>query len=232
MRGTSLAILVLCGCARGGSATGADAAGATRADAAADKGDALVEPPDAAPDAPPPPPDACIPVTTQLLVNAALDDEPMGMGWSEQRIKPTYPLITSQDSRLAPTEHSAPYKAWLGGFTGSGVTDALTQDVAIPPATTALVLAGYYAVRTDEQSAIVHDTAQVSLTQTSDAPIATALELSNATPQTDWLPFQYAFAQDLSGQTVRMHFASTNDAVYPTSFFFDTLALTATHGCP
>src|SRR5205814_2280191 len=105
---------------------------------------------------------------------------------------------------------------------------------AIPPATTALVLTGFYAVRTDETSAGAgaHDSASVTLAQSNGAPIATVLSLSNLTAQTGWMPFDHAFAQDLSGQTVRLRFTSSNDGAYPTSFFFDTLALTATHGCP
>jgi hypothetical protein len=31
---------------------------------------------------------------------------------------------------------------------------------------------------------------------------------------------------------VRLRLTSKNDGSYTTSFFFDTLALTATHGCP
>jgi hypothetical protein len=46
------------------------------------------------------------------------------------------------------------------------------------------------------------------------------------------MPFNHTFSQDLSGQTVRVRFTSKNDSSYSTSFFFDTFALTAIHGCP
>jgi len=230
MRGASLALLVSFGCARAGSATGDDAGIAPRADAGVD---APLDPrSDAAPPPPPPPSDACIPVVTQLLVNPQLDLAPQGAGWTEQRIRSAYPLITDQDSPIAPTAHTAPYRAWLGGFTGSNVTDVLSQDIAIPPATTRLVIAGFYAVRTDERTASARDTAPASLTQIGGATIAEILSLSNLTDQTSWTPFEFTVAQDLSGQTVRLRFSSTNDGAYPTSFFFDTLGLTATHGCP
>jgi hypothetical protein len=247
MRGATLAIAVsvsmLGGCARGSVAASDDAGGAPRADAAV-RIDARPGTPDAPPlpdappppppDAPPPPPppDACIPVTTQLLANPELDWEPVGTSWGQQIIKPGYPLVTSQDNLVAPAEHSAPYKAWLGGFAGSAVTDVLYQDVAIPAATSRLVLTGFYAVRTDETSGTTYDTATVSLTQTGGAWIATALSLSNLTPQVGWAQFGYTFPQGLSGQQLRVRFSSTNDGARPTSFFFDTLALTATHGCP
>ena len=235
-------MLVFCGCARGGSASGDGGDGGItgpRSDAAvtdarpAPRPDAAAPPLDAPPPPPPPPPDACVPVTTQLLVNPELDQTPQGTGWAEQVIKSGYPVITPQDSTVGPSEHTAPYKAWLGGFTGANVGDVLYQDVAIPPATTALVLTGFHDVRTDETTgSTAYDTASVTLTQTSGTPIATILSASNLTPRTGWTPFQHAFTQDLSGQTVRLRFASRNDGARPTSFYFDTLALTATHGCP
>ena len=234
-------MFVLGGCARGSIAASSDDAGtggAPRLDAGGGADARSGTPPaDAMADAmidapPPPPPDACIPTTTQLLVNASLDAAPQGTGWAQQVIRAGFPLITPMDNASGPTEHTAPYKAWLGGFTGSGVTDVLSQDVAIPPLTSALVLSGFFAVRTDDSTGAVYDTAQVALTQTSGAPIATAFTVSNQTPQAPWAPFSHAFAQNVSGQTVRLRLSSTNDAGYPTSFYFDTLALTATHGCP
>lgn len=243
MRGALLVIFVLGGCARGRVAASDDMAdaggGAPRHDAGGGADGRAAEPPadamiDAMVDAPPPPPPPppCVPVTTQLLANASLDEAPQGSGWAQQIIRSGFPLITPMDNASGPTEHTAPYKAWLGGFTGAGVTDVLSQDVAIPPLTSALVLTGFFAVRSDDATGAVYDAATVSLTQTSGAPIATALTLSNQTQQPQWGPFSYSFAQNVSGQTVRLRFSSTNDAAYPTSFYFDSLALTATHGCP
>jgi hypothetical protein len=235
-------LIVLCGCARGGSVAGDGEDGGIsvpRPDAAvadarpAPRPDAAPPPPDAPPPAPAPAPDACVPVTTQLLVNAALDLGPQGTGWIEQVIKSGYPLITAQDNtKTGPTEHTEPYKVWLGGFTGNQVTDVLYQDVAIPPLTSQLVLAGFFAVRTDEPAGGAYDTASVELTQPGGAVIATVLAVSNATPQAAWAPFQHTFTQNLSGQTVRLRASSTNDGARVTSFYFDTLALTAIHGCP
>jgi hypothetical protein len=110
----------------------------------------------------------------------------------------------------------------------------LYQDVAIPPLTTELVLMGFHDVRTNEWSgaSTAYDTASVSLIQPGGALIATVLSLSNLTPKTAWTPFNHTFSQDLSGQMVRVRFTSRNDSSYATSFFFDTLALTAIHGCP
>ncbi len=236
MRGALLAVLVLGGCARGGSVSSNQDSGVPGADAGEHEPTPDARPdarPDAPPDAPPPPPDACVPVTTQLLVNPLLDGTPRGMGWTEQLIQAGYPLITDQDNSSGPLEHTAPYKAWLGGFTGNNVTDVLYQDVAIPPLTTELVLTGQRQVRTDESTTgTAYDTAQVLVTQTDGTPIVTVLSLSNLTPTAAWTPFNHLFTQNLSGQTVRVRFTSKNDSLYTTSFYFDTLAFTATHGCP
>jgi hypothetical protein len=215
MRHALLVMLALGGCARGGEA-----------------GDGDLEPDAAgggpAPDAGPPP---CVPMTTQLLVNATLDDVPMGTGWIQQLIQAGSPLVTDRDGR---PEHTPPYKIWLGGLTGNMVTDVLTQDIAIPPRTTRLVLTGVHDVRTveDPGETAVYDSAQVTLTRVDGGLIETILSLSNLTPKTGWTPFEHAFTEDVSGQMVRLRLSSTSDASWVTSFYFDTLALTATHGCP
>lgn len=228
MRGALLAMLALGACARGGSVSDDDGAAS-----GPDAGVADASPDARLPDSPPPPPpDACVPMTTQLLANPALDLTPMGTGWVQQPINSNYPLITAQDSPNGPAEHSPPYKVWLGGFNGNGITDVLRQDLAIPAMTTQLVLTGFYQVRTGESGSTVYDTASIALTQTTDTPIETALAVSNATPKSTWTAFAHSFTQNVSGQTVRLRLTSRSDATNPTSFFFDTLALTATHGCP
>ncbi len=224
MRGALLAMLALGACARGGSVSD-DEGPASGADAAV--ADASPDAP--LPDSPPPPSDACVPMTTQVLANPALDLTPMGTNWAQQLIDSNAPLITSQDGV---TEHSPPYKAWLGGFNGNGVTDVLHQDVAIPAMTSQLVLTGFYQVRTEESGSTVYDTGSVALTQTSGTPIETVLAVSNATPKSTWTAFAHTFTQNVSGQTVRLRFTSSSDTSRRTHFFFDTLALTATHGCP
>jgi hypothetical protein len=229
MRGALLAMLALGACARGGSVSDDDGA-ASGTDAAV--ADASADAP--LPDAPPAPADACVPMTTQLLANPALDLTPMGTNWEQQRIDSGYPLITGQDGSGVPGEHSPPYKAWLGGFNGTNVTDVLHQDVAIPAKTSRLVLTGFYQVRTNETSSnTAYDTASVALTQTTNnTPIETVLAVSNLTPRTEWTAFAHTFTQNVSGQTVRLRFTSSSDASRSTSFFFDTLVLAATHGCP
>lgn len=183
-------------------------------------------------DAPPPidaPPDACVPVTTELLVNPAFDLSPVGTGWQASPIDPAYPIVTSDGP-----EHSAPYAAWLGGFEApvTTVTDQLYQDVVVPPGTTELVLTGYYLTGTDELTTTnIYDSAQLALTQTNGTPIVTVLSLSNLTVTSDWTAINFPVPQNLAGQTVRVRFTSSNDISLATSFLFDTMSLRATY-CP
>ena len=170
----------------------------------------------------------CTPATTELLVNPVFDATPMGTGWQQTPIDPAYPLITNQNGITA---QSAPYKAWLGGIEDG--TDKLWQDVTVPANTTALVLTGYYAVGTDEDPSDtnVYDTGSLALTQTNDTVIATVLNLSNRTTTTAWTAINNSFGQNLSGMTVRVRMTTSNDILNPTSFYFDTFSLKATH-CP
>jgi hypothetical protein len=181
-------------------------------------------PPATPADAPP-----CQVMTRQLLTNPVLDLNPSGMGWVQVNIDNAYPIITS-DGFAA---QSAPYKAWMGGFVapnlGGTVTDVLYQDVTVPMGTTQLRLTGYYAVGTQETGTIVYDTGQVGLTQTNGTPIETAIALSNVTAVGTWTTLDKIFTPNLSGQTIRLRFTSTNDDSFVTNFFFDTLALTATY---
>ncbi len=244
MKWSLIAVLVAAGCARGSSAIGqGDATSAvdgTVVDSTPGLPDAFVphDAPldafvqlDAAPDAMvDAAPDACVPQTTQLLVNPVLDLTPVGTGWTQTVIDLAYPLITDQDGIA---EQSAPYKVWLGGIVApsGSVTDVLYQDVAIPAGTTQLVLTGFYEVRTAETGTSVYDTATFAVTQTTGTPIVTINSFSNLTPTTIWTAINHTFTQNLSGQTIRLRMTSSNDLSKPTSFYFDSFALSATH-CP
>lgn len=189
-------------------------------------------------DAPPPmvdaavPPDACVPVVTELLANGAFDASPLGTGWVQSPYDSSLPIITSDDG---PVEHTAPNKAWLGGFESDFLDtadDQMYQQVTVPAGTTQLVLTGVYWVGTDETpGTTIYDAATVAFTQTNGTLIVNAMSLTNLTPTAGWTPIEYVVPANLSGQTIRLRFASTNDFLNATSFWFDTLSLKATH-CP
>jgi hypothetical protein len=250
MKRCALAVL-LAGCASGGNAAQSDAPVGGGPDAkvwldgsiegnpdAAPHIDAAIDArPDAPVDAAPmidAPPDACVPVTTELLLNPVFDLTPIGVNWTSTPIDSAYPLIGSE----GPAPHTAPYKAWLGGLSGQDVgqlsaTDLMYQDVTVPPGTTQLVLTGYYLDGTSEDpgETIAYDNATVDLLQTNGSPIEHVLSLSNLTPVSAYTLFTHTFTANVSGQTVRLRFTSTNDSINATGWVFDTLSLKATH-CP
>ncbi|MBA3465325.1 MAG: hypothetical protein H0T46_35665 [Deltaproteobacteria bacterium] len=179
-------------------------------------------------------PDACVPVVSQLLLNPSLDLTPMGTNWQQTPFNAMYPLITDQDGAA---EHSAPYKAWLGGFVaataGGTATDVLYQDFVVPAGTTQLSLSYVHIVGTQESASATtaFDTASVAITQTNGTVIANINSFSNLTPVAAWTAINVTVPQNLSGQTVRLRLTSSNDDSFTTNFFFDSFSLTATH-CP
>jgi hypothetical protein len=172
----------------------------------------------------------CATQATQLLANPSFDQFPDGTGWTQALIASDSPLITDADGVV---EHTPPFKAWLGGIEapiGATVKDWLVQDVTIPANTTQLVLTGVYDVRTSEAATTTeYDTAKLVITELDGTTIAVVLALSNATPKSAWTTFLHTFTQDLSGKKVRLRITSTNDELDPTSFYVDSLALTAMH---
>jgi hypothetical protein len=182
-----------------------------------------------------------VPKSTELLANPALDLDPMGVGWTQNPIQNVpggpFPIITSDDGAV---EQSAPYKIWLGGITGgdtsptqASVTDQVFQDFVVPANTTQLVLTGFVQVGTQEDNSLgfAFDSADVSLIQTNGTPIEDVGGVTNLDAGTTWIQFTHTFTANVSGQTVRLRFTSTNDDSFATSFYFDTLSVQATH-CP
>ncbi len=177
-------------------------------------------------------PDAyqCQPQQKQLMTNPVLDLNPSGMGWVQQNIDNLAPIITGDDGV---PEHSPPFKAWLGGLEGYdygyySLSDVLYQDVTIPAGATELRLTGQWDMLTLETEVGVFDSAQLALVQLDGTPIESVLTLTNETVSIGWNAIDHAFAAPHAGETVRVRMTSTNDVYYATSFFFDTLAITAT----
>jgi hypothetical protein len=166
----------------------------------------------------------CTTMVLQRLTNPAFDLAPMGTGWVQTPHNAAYPIITGDDGLV---EHTAPYKAWLGGWDETA-TDIMYQQVTIPAGTTMLTVRGQYAVSTDETGTTVYDTCTVQLQNSSGGLLQNVMSLSNVTLQANWTPFTFTFSSPYAGQTVRLYFRADSDISNATAFFFDTLFLEAT----
>jgi hypothetical protein len=118
----------------------------------------------------------------------------------------------------------------LGGI--EDAVDDLYQQVTVPPGTTILTARGQRAVATQELGGTAYDTSVVELLSDAGLPLETALALDNTSTTAAWTSFSHTFSAPHAGESVRLRLRATNDATYPTNFFFDTLALEATVGCP
>jgi len=236
-----LTALVLYGCASGKSMPGEQQTDAADSPVDAKDPENLADArPDAPtvipPDAPPPPPDACVPVAVEKLTNPVFDLAPDGTGWTAVRNPALYPIISPNPTGLAAI--SAPNKAWLGGAAGndlgmSSVTDSLHQDITFPANATNFVVTGYVLVAGIEETGTIYDTFTLDVIQTNGTPIENVLSLNNKmnTGATTLAPFSKTLSANLAGQTVRLRATSTNDILYHTSFFLDSLSFKST-SCP
>ncbi len=158
----------------------------------------------------------CTTQTVNLLVNANFD---AALGsWVGS---PTEASIV----RVPPVSpDSSPNSAWLGGATSS--TDTLYQDVAIPADATGLVLSGKIRQTTAEILFNNDDILRLDIRDTSNAVLA-ALKNWDESDDSGWQIFSYNLA-DYSGQTIRVYLQATNDGDRASSFFIDTMNLSAT----
>jgi len=176
----------------------------------------------------------CVTTTTQLLMNGAFDATPKGTGWTETPIDPQFPLVTDLEGIV---EQSAPFKAWLGGLSEANALDQLFQDVAIPAETSSIQVTGVYDVRSAEAAgAGVKDTGLLVLAELGGTVVDTVLALDNTQARPSGSPPWIALDKTitmagLGGRSLRFKLSSANDAAAntQTSFYFDGLAVTATH---
>lgn len=235
MRITSVAVLVVCACASGkqmpaGGTDAADQSDSNNPDPMADaRPDSMIAP---MPDAPP----ACVPMAIEHLMNPVFDLAPDGVNWTAVRDPQLYPIISANPTGLAPI--SAPNKAWFGGAAGndlgtSSVTDSLHQDITFPANATTFVVTGYYLIGGIEETGTLYDTFTLDVIETNGTPIENIIQLNNTqnTSATTFATFNKTLTSNLAGRTVRLRGTSTNDILYHTSFFFDSLSFKATH-CP
>jgi hypothetical protein len=176
------------------------------------------------PDSGPPP---CTMMTRDLLTNGPF--EAGGTGWSVVPIIANDPLV-GDGSEGGIAAHTPTMRAWMGGVAQANATDRLYQDVMVPASTTALVLTGFYEVRSSESGSTVYDTGKAEITTTTGTSLELVKAFDNAHKTTAWTSLDYTVTNlaAMTGQTVRVHFTTTNDGLNSTSFYFDSLHLNAT----
>ncbi|MBL0219877.1 MAG: hypothetical protein IPQ07_39180 [Myxococcales bacterium] len=179
---------------------------------------------------------SCNPVMTELLMNEAFDGVPVATAWTQTKIDPAYPLVTTAGPAPV-TPMTAPNLVWLGGFEKPAASnkDSLTQTILIPAGTTALTLTGNYWVQTSEILPGVYDHGYADLAQSNGTVIENVVSLDDDHTTTTWTAFSKTFAAPHAGETIMIKLSSAGDATDVSNFFFDSLSLKATHpasGCP
>lgn len=219
MRSLYVVLVAAAGCAQAGSVERA------QPDASVSRDGSLFDSSVGGGDAP------CTVQTTNILTNGNFDAG--STGWTVTPVISGDPIINTQagdGGALAP--QTPTYRAWMGGVEQAPSTnkDTMYQDVAIPASTTALEITGYYEVRTAETDATAYDKADVELvTTTGTTQLELITHLDDNGPTTSWTMFQKTIAANVAGTTVRLKFSSAGDGLYPTSFYYDSIALDATY---
>jgi hypothetical protein len=189
-------------------------------------------PPDAPPlvdapimiDAPTPPCDV------QLLANGGFDQSTgSGTGknitpWIQD---PDDVVVTAAELAIngQPAPQAGNYAAWLGGDIGR--VDFVYQAIAVPAATRSLRLDGYMYVRTNEPVPATHDRLFVNVYNTNQSLLDTVATYYERDETSGWESFTLNIPGNYAGRTILLAFESENGFVYATSFFLDTLTVTA-----
>ncbi len=176
------------------------------------------------PDAAPEPPDAggCTTTTTQLLANPSFDEG--DEGWEAEDF--AYLGQTPDGGSLMP--QSGDYYASLSGFPGSEPT--IWQSVSVPAASTALDLSFYYAI--EKPFFDSNDDLTVQILDAGGSVLATVTTIygDDGDGSPSWTYASAILPSTWAGSTIRVRFRADIDGsiVTLTSFYVDTVALTAT----
>jgi hypothetical protein len=125
--------------------------------------------------------------------------------------------------------HSGNYFCWFGGITNW--VDSTYQTVTIPTGISAATLSFYYNIVSSDDPSTPYDGFIVRILDTNSPPnvLATVGTWSNADGDpAPGNPYYHQWTYDMlpfAGKTVKIHFQSQNDNLYPTSFFIDDVTL-------
>ncbi|HXU06716.1 MAG TPA: hypothetical protein VN903_37425 [Polyangia bacterium] len=129
---------------------------------------------------------------------------------------------------FAPAPHDGTHIAWLG-YDVKSAKPAIRQNIMIPAGALQVNISGYYQVQTDE-SGCACDYARVQLDVGGN--VTSLIEWSAYSANTDWAFFStFVDGAPIAGQTVAFQIQADMDDGVNTSFYFDSLSVTA-NVCP
>jgi hypothetical protein len=164
----------------------------------------------------------------ELFTNGTFDAG--GTGWTEISGKGSNLIVTAEAAEGNVMPHSGTHFARLGGYTGEADTaqDNLIGTVEVPASAQNLVFSYYSSLRSGDQSGQRHDVLHLALD--SDLQYVEQI-LDNTTVRPTWQRFEMSVDPMAAGKTLVLLVRAENDATLPTTFFLDSVSLTAAE-CP
>lgn len=135
--------------------------------------------------------------------------------------------VISNNSTEPP--HSGSWDAWMCGY-GTTHSDTLSQQVAIPSATSA-TLSFWRHIDTADTGTTAHDTMTVQVLNPSGTLLSTLHTYSNLDANAGYVQDTYDLSA-YTGQTVNLRFSCNENSSLQTSFVLDDTSLTAGGGPP
>jgi hypothetical protein len=166
------------------------------------------------------------PCVTELLTSGGFDAS--NTRWTQ--VTRSRALIYDEASvpTFVPAPHTRPRLAWLGYDAASDVP-ALRQNISIPADALQVNISGYYQIQTEE-SGCQCDKAFVELDVGGN--ITKLAEWNNENANTSWSFFStFVNGAAVAGQTITFQLRVEMDDGVNTSFYFDSLSVTA-DSCP
>lgn len=126
-------------------------------------------------------------------------------------------------------DRSGAYFIWFGGAVS--FSDTGYQTITIPANATSATLSFYYNINSQEGNSAAFDTFSATVRSTGGALLATVANLSNIQQSSPGSCCYTLVTYNLlpyAGQSIRIHFASSNDATLVTNFRVDDVAVNIT----
>jgi N-acetyl-anhydromuramyl-L-alanine amidase AmpD len=123
--------------------------------------------------------------------------------------------------------HSGSWYDWQGG--DLNLIDSVYQDVTIPANASSATLSFYYNINSQEGNTVAYDTFTVTIRNTSGTILATVGNWSNMNQDAGpGNPYYHRVTYNLlpyAGQTIRIHFSSSNNSTRVTNFRVDDVSV-------